>query len=59
MHYSTRFLSTAALLVIPYRYFKVHHFLCYSGDGIVEAEAVFANVVCGEDKVSLALLLPI
>lgn len=36
--------------------FDVNHLVGKGADAVVEAEAVFANVLCGEDKVALALL---
>lgn len=38
---------------------KVHHLLRKGAHLVVEAEAVFANIVCGEYKVTLALLCAI
>ena len=35
--------------------FEIDHFLRESGDCVVEAEAVFARICCGEDVVCLAL----
>jgi hypothetical protein len=40
-----------------YRNLEVHELIGKSRHLIIEAEAVFANVVCSEDEVALSLLL--
>lgn len=41
------------------RDFEVDHFVRESGDAVVEAEAVFACYVCGEDVIALTFFLAV
>ena len=40
-----------------YGYFEVYHLVCKGGHVVVEADAVFSDVLRGKDEVALAFFL--